>query len=118
MQGQTADNSDFCVFAPLELLNDDTRHIFYHHATVIDGDRSAGAPSEAYVLHGSPNLSSPDYQGRPLLPCFASTPDQEGFCRGKEGVHSIPFAVEIPIGKGAKGSYRGKHAVVRYIVIG
>ncbi|KAK0562690.1 hypothetical protein OC844_002583 [Tilletia horrida] len=101
-----------------ELLGDDTRHIFYHHAMTIDGDRSNGGPSEPYVLHGSPNLFSPEAEGRLPLPCFAGPQDGEGYCRGVEGTHSIPFALDIPIGKGAKGSYRGKTAVVRYIVIG
>ncbi|KAL9932699.1 hypothetical protein V8E36_008398 [Tilletia maclaganii] len=101
-----------------ELLGDDTRHIFYHHAMAIDGDRSNGGPSEPYVLHGSPNVFSPEAAGGPPLPCFAGSPDMEGYCRGKEGVHEIPFALDIPIGRGAKGSYRGKTAVVRYIVIG
>jgi hypothetical protein len=101
-----------------ELLNDDTRHIFYHHATVIDGDRSSGGPSEAYVLAGSPDMCSPQAEGRAPLPCFASPPDSEGYSLGAEGNHLIPFALELPIGKGAKGSFRGKHAVVRYIVIG
>ncbi|PWN38342.1 E set domain-containing protein, partial [Meira miltonrushii] len=77
-----------------ELVNDDTRHIFYHYATVIDG-----------------------YNRQPLA-CFASQPDSEGYSVAKEGQHSIPFALELPVGKGAKGTYRGKHAVVRYIVIG
>ncbi|CEH19508.1 ARRESTIN DOMAIN CONTAINING PROTEIN [Ceraceosorus bombacis] len=101
-----------------ELLNDDTRHIFYHHATAIDGDRSDGGPSEPYVLHGSPDLCSPQAEGRAPLPCFASAPDSEGYYIGAEGNHSIPFTLEMPVGKGAKGAFRGKHAVVRYIVIG
>ncbi|KAK0552936.1 hypothetical protein OC846_001516 [Tilletia horrida] len=101
-----------------ELIGDETRHIFYHHAMVIDGDRSNGGPSEPYVLHGSPNLFSPEAEGRLPLPCFIGPQDGEGYCRGREGAHSIPFSLEVPIGKGAKGSYRGKTSVVRYIVIG
>ncbi|KAN0066199.1 hypothetical protein ACQY0O_000293 [Thecaphora frezii] len=101
-----------------ELLNDDTRHIFYHHASVIDGDRSSGGPSEPYYLHGSPTFSSPEARGHSSLPCYESSPDSEGFAVGKEGTHSIPFSLDLPIAKGAKGSYRGKNAVVRYIVIG
>lgn len=109
--------ADMSVFT--ELLNDDTRHIFYHHATVVYGERKVGGPARPYVLHGTPSLSSPEADGGwEPLPCFASHPDNEGFCRGKEGTHSIPFALEMPVGKGAKGSYRGKHALVRYIVIG
>ena len=101
-----------------ELLNDDTRHIFYHHATVIDGSPRVGSgPSRPYVLHGTPSLS-PEADNRKPLACFASQADSEGYCVAKEGSHSIPFALELPVGKGAKGSYRGKHAIVRYIVIG
>lgn len=101
-----------------ELVNDDTRHIFYHYATVIDGCPKVGkAPTRPYVLHGSPSLS-PEADNRQPLACFASAPDSEGYCVAKEGHHSVPFALELPVGKGAKGSYRGKHAVVRYIVIG
>lgn len=101
-----------------ELLNDDTRHIFYHYATVIDGSPKVGSGgSRPYVLHGSPTLS-PEADNRQQLACFASAPDTEGYCVAKEGQHSIPFALELPVGKGAKGVYRGKHALVRYIVIG
>jgi len=101
-----------------ELLNDDTRHIFYHHATVIDGSPKIGSgPFQPYVLHGTPSLS-PEADNRRPLACFASPADSEGYCVAKEGSHSVPFALELPVGKGAKGSYRGKHAIVRYIVIG
>lgn len=101
-----------------ELVNDDSRHIFYHYATVIDGCTKVGKNvSQPYVLHGSPNLS-PEADNRQPLAYFASQPDAEGYCVAKEGQHSIPFALELPVGKGAKGTYRGKHAVVRYIVIG
>ncbi|UZJ56668.1 hypothetical protein CBS101457_005988 [Exobasidium rhododendri] len=101
-----------------ELLNDDTRHIFYHHATVIDGSPKIGSgPFQPYVLHGTPSLS-PEADNRRPLACFASPADSEGFCVAKDGSHSIPFTLELPVGKGAKGSFRGKHAIVRYIVIG
>lgn len=100
-----------------ELLNDDTRHVFYHHATVIDGEDQVGG-SQSFVLHGSPNLSDPATEGRRSLPCFAGQPDQEGYSLGREGSHSVPFSLEVPIGRGAKGSYRGRNALVRYIVIG
>ncbi|PWN19970.1 hypothetical protein BCV69DRAFT_313177 [Microstroma glucosiphilum] len=100
-----------------ELLDDETRHIFYHHSTIVDGDTQPGG-SQPYVLHGSPCLSSPGFEGHEPLPCFASQPDEEGYSVGREGSHSIPFSLEMPIGKGAKGSYRGKKALVRYIVIG
>ncbi|CDR98954.1 uncharacterized protein SPSC_06263 [Sporisorium scitamineum] len=101
-----------------ELLADDTRYIFYHHASVIDGDRSNNGPSEPYYLHGSPSLSSPETASFSSLACFAGGPDAEGYAEGKVGSHSIPFSLELPVSKGAKGSYRGKNAVVRYIVIG
>ena len=101
-----------------ELLADDTRYIFYHHASVIDGDRSNHGPSEPYYLHGSPTLSSPETAPFSALACFAGGPDAEGYAEGKVGSHSIPFSLELPVSKGAKGSYRGKNAVVRYIVIG
>ncbi|PWN26839.1 hypothetical protein BDZ90DRAFT_193152 [Jaminaea rosea] len=99
-----------------ELLGgDDTRHIFFHHAGFVHGDDERAQP---FMLHGSPNVTSPESEGRVPLPCFATQPDAEGYSVGREGVHSIPFAMEVPIGKGAKGSYRGKSAHVRYIVIG
>ncbi|TKY86115.1 hypothetical protein EX895_004940 [Sporisorium graminicola] len=101
-----------------ELLADDTRYIFYHHASVIDGDRSNNGPSEPYYLHGSPTLSSPETAPFSALACFAGGPDAEGYAEGKVGSHSIPFSLELPVSKGVKGSYRGKNAVVRYIVIG
>jgi hypothetical protein len=100
-----------------ELIGDETRHIFYHHSTIVDGDSQPGG-SQSYILHGSPCLSSPGLEGHEPLPCFASQPDEEGYSVGREGSHSIPFSLEMPIGKGAKGSYRGKKALVRYIVIG
>lgn len=101
-----------------ELLPDDTRYIFYHHASVIDGDRSNNGPSGPYFLHGSPALSSPETAPFSALACFSGQPDAEGYAEGKVGSHSIPFSLELPVSKGAKGSYRGKNAVVRYIVIG
>lgn len=101
-----------------ELLADDTRYIFYHHASVIDGDRSNKGPSEPYYLHDSPTLSSPEAASFSALACFNGGPDAEGYAEGKVGSHSIPFSLELPVLKGAKGSYRGKNAVVRYIVFG
>lgn len=97
---------------------EDSRHIFFHHACLVHGDQRHPGGSQPFVLHGSPNLSSPEAEGCPPLPCFSSQPDHEGYSAGREGTHSIPFNMEVPIGKGAKGSYRGKHAHVRYIVIG
>lgn len=51
---------------------------------------------------------------------YTSAPDQEGFCRGREGTHTIPFAMKLPPsdGKssGAKGSLQLRNgASVRYI---
>uniref|UniRef100_V5GFC3 Arrestin C-terminal-like domain-containing protein n=1 Tax=Kalmanozyma brasiliensis (strain GHG001) TaxID=1365824 RepID=V5GFC3_KALBG len=97
-----------------ELLTDDTRHIFYHHASLIDGDSSR----DNVHRHGSPTFASPETAAFPALPCYAGAPDAEGYAVGKIGIHSIPFSLDLPIAKGAKGSYRCKHAVVRYIVIG
>ena len=57
-----------------ELLPDDTRYIFYHHASVIDGDRSNNGPSGPYFLHGSPALSSPETAPFSALACFSGQP--------------------------------------------
>lgn len=97
---------------------EDSRHIFFHHACLVHGDSRHPGGSQPFVLHGSPTLSSPETEGCSPLLCFSSGPDHEGYYAGREGVHSILFNLEVPIGKGAKGSYRGKHAHVRYIVIG
>jgi hypothetical protein len=67
-------------------------------------------------LHGSPTLSAPEAAGA-KHPIYSSPADEDGYFPAKEGEHSIPFSLEIPIGKGAKGSYRGKHAIIRYIAI-
>ncbi|CAO1631190.1 unnamed protein product [Jaminaea pallidilutea] len=100
-----------------ELLGgDDTRHIFFHHGALITGASNAG--SQPFVLHGSPNLSMPENDGSARLSCYAGGPDFEGYAPGREGAHSVPFSMELPIGKGVKGTYRGKNAHVRYIVIG
>lgn len=93
---------------------EDVRHVFYHHASVIDGDRSVDGPSEPYVLHGSP---APPLSGAGLLPCYASLPDAEGYYLGKEGTHVLPFTLQLPVGRGAKGSYRSDRAEVGYIAI-
>lgn len=82
----------------LELSSQDARHIFYHHASSVT------------------NL--PASNGPPLaLPCFASDADPESFHRGRIGQHTIPFSMQLPLGKGAKGGCKGKAGVVRYIVI-
>lgn len=75
--------------------NDD-RHTFYQH--------SASLSEISTTTH--------------LL--YTSAPDREGFCRGREGTHTIPFAMKLPTsdGKspGAKGSLQLRNgASVRYI---
>ncbi|KAG8923764.1 hypothetical protein FRC00_005879 [Tulasnella sp. 408] len=50
---------------------------------------------------------------------FASAPDDEGFCRAREGTHILPFAMKIPISGTAKGPLHAKSgAMVRYIAMG
>ncbi|KAK4698564.1 hypothetical protein P7C70_g7709, partial [Phenoliferia sp. Uapishka_3] len=81
-----------------ELAAHDARHIFYHHASNIPtnvDDTSSSAP----------------------LPWINSAPDAEGFQRAVVGQHVAPFSLQLPIGKGAKGGWKGKQGVVRYIVI-
>jgi hypothetical protein len=81
-----------------ELSAQDARHIFYHHAshfTSIEDSKGGSRP----------------------LPCFKSDPDHEGFAKGRVGQHKVPFKLVLPIGKGAKGSWKTKQGAVRYIVI-
>ncbi|SHO78498.1 Uncharacterized protein MSYG_2844 [Malassezia sympodialis ATCC 42132] len=99
------------------LPDEDIRHIFYRHMSVIDGDRSNDGPSEPYVLHGSPAVSHPENLGQNLLPCFASLPDNDGYCLGQAGEHVLPFSLQVPMDKGAKGSYQSNSAEVGYIII-
>ncbi|GAA6024385.1 hypothetical protein JCM10207_003306 [Rhodosporidiobolus poonsookiae] len=81
-----------------ELASNDARYIFFHHAAPVSSIAAANAP--------------------PLtLPCFETQPDEEGFCRAKLGQHSVPVRMSLPIGKGAKGPWKGKQGVVRYIAI-
>ena len=80
-----------------ELSTGDDRHIFYHHAASIVNYDNAGQ-IERLAYH-------------------ESTPDLEGYSKGKFGQHSVPFSVVLPIGKGAKGGWKGKQGIVRYIVI-
>lgn len=94
------------------LQGDETRHIFYHHASVLDGDRSVDGPSEPYVLHGAV-----DQVESQMLPCYASLPDADGFYLGKGGEFELPFTLSLPIGRGARGSYKSAHAQVGYLVI-
>ncbi|WFC98427.1 hypothetical protein MYAM1_001154 [Malassezia yamatoensis] len=96
---------------------EDTRHLFYHHASVIDGDRSNDGPSEPYVLHGSPAMTQPLSPAEPPLPCYASLPDSDGFYLGKEGIHVLPFTLQLPIARAVKGSYRSEQAEIGYIAI-
>ncbi|WFD36054.1 hypothetical protein MCUN1_002925 [Malassezia cuniculi] len=96
------------------LRGDETRHVFYHHASVLDGDRSVDGPSEPYVLHGSTTQAAEDTQ---MLPCYASLPDNDGYYLGKRGEYELPFSLSLPIGRGARGSYRSAKAQVGYLVI-
>lgn len=82
-----------------ELTNhEEGRHVFYHHGSPVT---RANDPDD--------NSAS--------LSCFDSVSDGEGFSKGRCGQHTIPFDMILPIGKGAKGSWKGKQGVVRYIVI-
>lgn len=99
------------------LPDDETRHIFYRHMSVIDGDRSADGPTEPYVLHGSPEFAKLEGAIQSMLPCYASLPDADGFYLGKGGEHVIPFTLQLPMDQGAKGGYKSANAEVGYIVI-
>ncbi|GAA5978406.1 hypothetical protein JCM5350_001154 [Sporobolomyces pararoseus] len=81
-----------------ELSSQDARHIFFHHANSVSS------------IEDSKGNSSP-------LPCCELDADEEGFRQGRVGQHSVPFKMVIPIGKGAKGGWKGKQGVVRYIAI-
>ncbi|GAA5900317.1 uncharacterized protein JCM6883_002807 [Sporobolomyces salmoneus] len=81
-----------------ELSSQDARHIFFHHANSVSS------------MEDSKGNSSP-------LPCCELEADEEGFRQGRVGQHSVPFKMVIPIGKGAKGGWKGKQGVVRYIAI-
>ncbi|GAA5874307.1 hypothetical protein JCM3774_000936 [Rhodotorula dairenensis] len=81
-----------------ELASGEGRYIFFHHASSVD------------------SLDSPSGQACPL-PCFDSAADAEGFHRAKLGQHTMPVKMLIPVGKGAKGPWKGKQGVVRYIAI-
>lgn len=48
---------------------------------------------------------------------YATPPDEEGFCIANEGVHTIPFALALPIGGGAKGILQGRSPTIRYIIL-
>ncbi|KAK4058876.1 hypothetical protein OIO90_000322 [Microbotryomycetes sp. JL221] len=74
-----------------ELGSEDARHVFYQHATVLNSDE------ELRYCHG--------------------VEDVEGFRMAKAGESNVPFSVQLPVGKGAKGSWRSKQGVIRYIAI-
>jgi hypothetical protein len=88
------------------LAGEDARHVFYHHSVNIEHVPSSSSSDKQ------------QQQNTKVLPCYASEPDSEGFCKGKTGNHSFPFEMHLPVGKGAKGSWKGKAGVVKYIVIG
>ncbi|BGP30179.1 hypothetical protein JCM10296v2_001931 [Rhodotorula toruloides] len=78
-----------------ELSSGDGRYVFFHHAATID---------------------SPDGSRSPLG-CFDSDGDEEDFHRARVGQHNVPVEMLVPIGRGAKGPWKGKQGVVRYIAI-
>lgn len=79
-----------------ELASQEARHIFFHHASSV-----AALPNgQALPLRSS------------VLPL-----DEEGFRPSVEGTHRVPFRMELPVGKGAKGTWKCKQGSVRYIVI-
>ncbi|KWU46508.1 hypothetical protein RHOSPDRAFT_31966 [Rhodotorula sp. JG-1b] len=81
-----------------ELASGEGRYIFFHHASSVD------------------TYDSPSGQAIPL-PCFESAADEEGYHRAKLGQHTMPVKMLIPVGKGAKGPWKGKQGDVRYIAI-
>ncbi|BGO97804.1 hypothetical protein NBRC10513v2_001800 [Rhodotorula toruloides] len=78
-----------------ELSSGDGRYVFFHHAATIDSPNGARSP----------------------LPCFDSDADEEDFHRARVGQHNAPVEMLVPIGRGAKGPWKGKQGVVRYIAI-
>ncbi|SCZ97704.1 BZ3500_MvSof-1268-A1-R1_Chr4-3g07389 [Microbotryum saponariae] len=79
-----------------ELACGEARHVFYHHAAHIESTTIAKDRS---------------------LPFCDPLGDDEGFHKGRLGEHAVPFAMSLPVGKGAKGGWKCKQGVVRYIVI-
>ncbi|SCV69083.1 BQ2448_2103 [Microbotryum intermedium] len=79
-----------------ELASGEARHVFYHHAAHIESTTNAKDRS---------------------LPFCDPLGDDEGFHKGRLGEHAVPFAMSLPVGKGAKGGWKCKQGVVRYIVI-
>ncbi|GEM11594.1 mannitol-1-phosphate dehydrogenase [Rhodotorula toruloides] len=78
-----------------ELSSDDGRYVFFHYAATIDSPENP----------------------RSALPCFDSAGDDEDFYRARVGIHAVPVQMLVPIGRGAKGPWKGKQGVVRYIAI-
>lgn len=84
-------------------LSSSLRHIFYHQ------------PHPLPLFEQNPDRDIP----RSSL--FADGPDAEGYRLAKEGSHSIPFRMRLPLNGGAKGSFtspNGKTPSVRYVVVG
>ncbi|KDE08057.1 hypothetical protein MVLG_01758 [Microbotryum lychnidis-dioicae p1A1 Lamole] len=79
-----------------EVASGEARHVFYHHAAHIESTTNAKDRS---------------------LPFCDPLGDDEGFHKGRLGDHAVPFAMSLPVGKGAKGGWKCKQGVVRYIVI-
>ncbi|KAJ8295547.1 Merlin [Rhodotorula toruloides] len=78
-----------------ELSSGDGRYVFFHHAATVDSPSASHSP----------------------LPCFDSDSDEEDFHRARVGQHNVPVEMLVPIGRGAKGPWKGKQGVVRYIAI-
>ncbi|KAK4053701.1 hypothetical protein OIV83_001357 [Microbotryomycetes sp. JL201] len=74
-----------------ELASEDGRHVFYHHATTLSG--------------------------RDDLRYCSGEEDNEGFKLAQAGETFVPFAIRLPVGRGAKGSMKTKQCTVRYIAI-
>lgn len=79
-----------------ELAGNEARHIFFHHAASVD--------------------ALPDGEPLPLRSSVLAS-DEEGFRPSVEGTHHVPFRMQLPVGKGAKGTWKCKQGSVRYIVI-
>ncbi|KAM0792187.1 hypothetical protein ACM66B_004884 [Microbotryomycetes sp. NB124-2] len=75
-----------------ELASEEVRHVFYHHATTLNG-------------------------GQDDLRYCSGEEDGEGFRLARAGECLVPFAVRLPVGKGAKGSIKSKQCSVKYIAI-
>ncbi|GAA5996399.1 uncharacterized protein JCM10292_007582 [Rhodotorula paludigena] len=75
-----------------ELSSGEGRYIFYH-------------------------ASAPANDSKGPLSFHDSDADEEGYHRAKAGPHSVAVRMRLPIGKGAKGPWKGKQGVVRYIAI-